>query len=64
MIVCMCNLDGLDVMKQLDFVEAERGITVNKFVQRRGTHNLFRDFLASDAENSLLVLHHDRCRRR
>ena len=62
MIVYKCNFDGLDGIKQLDFVEAERGITVNKPVQRGNTHNQFREFMASDAENSLLVLHHDRCR--
>lgn len=37
MLVCKCNFDGLDVIKQLDFVEAERGITVNKPSQRGDT---------------------------
>lgn len=39
MIVCKCNFDGLDGIKQPDFVEAERGITVNKPVQRGDTDN-------------------------
>ena len=39
MTVRKSNFDVLDVMKQLDFVEAERGITVNKPVQRGDTHN-------------------------
>jgi hypothetical protein len=33
MIVCKCNFDGLDGVKQRN-VEAERGITVNNPVQR------------------------------
>jgi hypothetical protein len=39
MIVCKCNFDGLDGIKQLDFVEAERGITVKNPVQRGDTDN-------------------------
>ena len=39
MIVCKCSFDGFDGTKQLDFVEAERDITVNKPVQRGDTDN-------------------------
>jgi hypothetical protein len=38
-IVCKCDFGGLDGIKQLDFVEAERGIAVNKTVQRGDTDN-------------------------
>lgn len=42
MIVCKCNFDRLDGIKQIDFVEAKSGITVNKPVQQGDTDNFPR----------------------